>query len=283
MAAAAIFTGASKASTTGGTFADTLTANSGDSLTIPSYGSGAARMIALFAIDSTSLAEGEIYSTRTEVFSDTNTGFRFQIPSLSLGGAGKPAAYTIFRQNIEVPLFINDTLTIKVTTTASDNVCAGFLSLYDNLPGVGNPQFTDWATVQSLRKANVGINHLPVASGTVGAWGAARALTADDNRFHGNTYYALLGCTVQTPVFAISLISNVWGGQRIGLPVGALDLNSSTWFADESLRLNLPLIPWFNQADAAQINAYVMDAAASTSPKVDWNLVELTGPPALTG
>jgi hypothetical protein len=153
------------------------------------------------------------------------------------------------------------------------------LTLYTDLPGVGAAQFTDMATVNSLRKSNFGFQQLPVASGTAGAWGAARALTADDNRFSAGTYYALLGCTVRTQVTSISLISTLWGGQRIGLPVGALDLNSSEWFADLSMNLNMPLIPYFGQADAANINVYVQDAATSTSPHVSWNVVELTGQP----
>lgn len=45
----------------------------------------------------------------------------------------------------------------------------------------------------------------------------------------------------------------------------------------------MPLIPFFNQADAANILGYAMDTEASTTPAIDLNLVRLTGKPAIGG
>jgi hypothetical protein len=275
----AVLTTASKANLTGGTFADSLTANSGDSLSVANYTSGGARIVAAWAIDSDSVMEGEMYYTRPESTHDTQNGFRFEVPAAALGGAATNAAFNIMGSGVEIPQFVNDLLTIKVSGSASDDAVVSFLSLYDDLPGAGPAQFTSWDRVKALRKSNVGINLLAVASATPGAYGAARAITTDDNRFHANTYYALLGWTVQTQVTTISFIGPPWGGQRIGGPAGALYLNTSTYFKDLSEQHGLPLIPFFNQADAANISCYVADGEASTSPKIDLNLVELTGMP----
>lgn len=281
MADAVILVGASKSNTTGGTMADSLSANSGDSLTIPTTPSGIGTLFAMWAIDSDSVMEGEIYGTRVESFGDTQTGYKWETPALALGGAATNAAFTIFKKNIQVPVYSGDTLTINVTTTAADDAAWVGLFRYTDLPGIGeNSQFTDWGTVQSLRKSNRGFALAAVASATPGSWGAARAVTADDNRFSANTYYALLGVTVRTQVTAVSFISNVWGGQRIGLPAGSLDMNTSEWFAQLSEDQGLPLIPYFAQADAANISCYVMDAEANTSPHIALNLVELKGQPA---
>lgn len=281
MAAAVILVGASKANLAGGTFADSLTANSGDSLTIPTTPSGVGHLVAMWAIDSDSVMDGEIYSTRVESFGDTTAGYRWGTPAVGLGGAATNAAFTVFKDNIRVPVYSGDTLTISVTGTAADDVAWCGLFMYDDLPGIGSaPQFTTWSEVERLRKSNRGFQLNAVASGTPGAWGAARAITADDNRYSANTYYALLGVTARTQVTAVSFISNVWGGQRVGLPLGSLDLNNSEWFAQQSQKWNLPLIPYFGQADAANISCYVMDGEASTSPHLALNLVELNGKPS---
>lgn len=279
MPPAAILTGLSKASATGGTFADTLTANTGDSLTVPTFLSGAGRIVSIWAIDSTHSAEFEIYSTRTEGFHDTVNGVRFAVPGVALGGAGTNAAFTIFKNNLEIPVYPGDTWTMKASSTASDNLAAVIETVYDDLPGVGAAQFMTWSQVQSLYDGSMGFLWGPTASATVGAWGASRAITADDNRFQGLKWYALLGGVPRTQVTAVSFVSNLWGGQRIGFPAGSLDLNLTTWFVERSQTHNLPLIPFFNQADAANILGYCMDAAASTTPAFDLHVVRLSGQP----
>jgi len=276
---AAILTAASKAGATGGTFADTLTVNAGDSLTIPTYNPGKARIVAIWGGDSDSVAEFEMYSTRTEGFHDTVGGFRWASPLGLAGTAAVSGAFTAIADNVEIPVYPADTITIKATSTASDDLAVCFETLYDDLPGVGQAQFTDWSTVQSLYDGSVGIEWGPTCSGTAGAWGASRAITADDNRFQGLRWYALLGLTVRTPVTACGFISNLWGGQRVGLPAGAPNLNNSTWFVERSQKHNLPLIPFFNQADAANILGYAMDLEASTTPATVLNIVRLTGKP----
>jgi hypothetical protein len=277
----AVLTTASKSSLTGGTFADSLTANSGDSLSVPSYGGGAARIVSMWGINSAHVCEGELYYTRPESTHDVANGYRFEIPSTALGGVGLTGSFEVMGGGQEIPVYVNDTATVKVSGTASDAVAVSWLTLFDDLPGAGPAQFTSWDRVQALRKSNVGVQVTAVASGTAGAYGAGRAITADDNRYHANTYYALLGCTVQLPVHAITFIGPPWGGQRIGMPAGYSGYRTGTYFLDLSLRHGLPLIPYFNQADAANILTYVVDSAASTSPKIDLNLVELSGNPAL--
>lgn len=283
MPPAEILTAASKANATGGTFADTLTANTSDSLTIPTYGAGKARIVALWSVDSDSSAEFEMFSTRTEGFHDTVNGYRFACPGTALGGAATNAAFTTFREDLEIPVFPADTITIKATSTAADDLAVCFETVYDDLPGVGAAQFTDWSTIQSLYDGSLGSLWGPTASGTPGAWGASRAITADDNRFQGLKWYALLGAVPRTQVTAVGFTSNLWGGQRIGMPLGSLDLNTSNWFVQRSKQHNMPLIPFFNQADAANILGFCLDGEASTTPAIDLNIVRLTGKPPVAG
>ena len=286
MPPALVLTTASKANLTGGAFADTMVVNANDSLNVITYplsnpNIAEAFLYQLWAGDSDSVMEGEIYYTRPDSTHDQINGYRFQVPALTPGGAGNTASFDIIQGGVQIPVFPNDTATIKVSGSSGDDALVSFLILYNNAPGLGPAQFMSWNQVQSLRKSNVGIKWGPTASGTAGAYGTGRAINADDNRFHANSWYALLGLTVQTQVSTIAFIGPPWGGQRIGMPVGALGLyRSSMWFVDQSIQLNnLPIIPFFHQADSGNVLGYVADLEASTTPVVDLNLVELSGAP----
>lgn len=267
-----------KSSLTGGTFADTLTANSGDSLAVATFGTGDAKILEAWAIDSASVAELEWIYTRPDSTHDQQHGVRFNIPAVALGGAGTNAAFNLLPGMTTIPLQKNDTATLGVSGTASDAFVASWTTLYDDLPGAQGAVFIDWATAQNLRKSTFGWACNAVASGTKGVYGAARALNADDDRFHGDTWYAILGATVQTQCTTIALLGPNWAGQRIGLPAGALDLNSPTWFVDQSEKWGIPLIPCFQSSNKQNTYAYVADAQASTSPKIDFLAYELTTP-----
>lgn len=269
---------ASKANLTGGAFADTLTANSGDSLAVANYGDGGARVTEMWGIDSDSVAELQVIYTRPEATHDQQHGIRFEIPSLVPGGAAVVAAHNLLPGMIDVPVFKSDVALMQVTGTAADDVVVSWLTEYDDLPGAA-AQFASWDQIKAMRKSTVGINVIPVASATPGAYGATRAINADDDRFHADTWYAILGASVQTVVTTIGLIGPAWGGQRIGFPSGALDLRSDTWFLDQSIKRNRPLIPYFNANDKGNILVMVADGEASTSPKVDFLMIELTGKP----
>jgi hypothetical protein len=278
MGYARILSSASKASATGGTFADTLTANSGDSLSIANFVNGGARLTHAWGIDSASVAELAWTFTRYDSVHDQQRGLRVEIPSLTPGGAGNVAAHTLFKPPFKLDVFSGDAGTLTVTSTAADALLVSWLTEYDDLPGT-RAMFASWDQVQALKATVIGLNQLPVASGTKGAYGATRALNADDTRLSADKYYAILGVTVQTQVTTIALQSTTWGGQTIGIPSGALDLDNNMWFVTESIASGKPLIPIINANDAGNVLVKVADAAASTSPKLDWHMYELKSNP----
>ena len=122
MPRALVLNTASKAGTTGGTFADTLTANSGDTLTIPNLQSGQGKIIKMWGIDSDSVAEIALTDGRVESVHDPQFGIRFNIPALALGGAASAASFPMLEPPNYIDVFTGDTLTMTVTTTASDDV-----------------------------------------------------------------------------------------------------------------------------------------------------------------
>src|SRR5262249_2356662 len=133
--------------------------------------------------------------------------------------------------------------------------------------------------VQQHHKSRVGIRVAAVANAsTAGQYGAQRAVNADDDRLHANTWYAIEGINVETPVVTGSLIGPDVGGQRIGLPAGSIQIESSSWFLDQSYKWGKPLVPVFNSNNKANTLVQVVDAATSTSPLIDFQLVELDFP-----
>src|SRR5215472_836185 len=277
---AQVLTSASKASSTGGTFADALAANTGDSLSVANFDSGGARVLEAWACDDTSAAEFSFVWTRPEASHDQSRGIRVSIPGVQGPGAGKTAAFNVLPGAATVKLFKSDTLTVNVSSTAADNLLCSFVTEYDDLPGA-SAVFTNPDQAAALRKSTVGIRVSASGSATRGAYGASRAFNADDDRLHANTWYAVLGCSVQVIVSTVSFIGPDWGGQRIGLPAGYLQAASTTWFLDQSIKWGKSLIPCFNSNNKGAVLVQVADTASSPSLQVDFMLYELTGMPGV--
>lgn len=277
---AVVLNTASKASTTGGTFADTLTANNLDSLSVPSLQSGQGNIIRMWGIDSASVAELALTSNRPETTHDPQFGIRFNIAPNVGGSAGSPAAMPLLEPPNNIPIYSGDTLTMTVSSTAADAVVVSWLSEYQDLPGV-SAKFTTLDRAQALRTSEIGVRVIPVASATKGAYGTARALNADDTRWTGSRWYALLGFTVQVPVCTVSFRYSGWGNQRFGCPAGMPFLATDNFFSDMSMKYGEPLIPVFSGFDVGNVLVEVADDAASTSPKVDVLCIECSADPSV--
>lgn len=278
MGRAVVLNTGSVASATGGTFADTLTINSGDSLAVANFETGAAKVIEAWAGNSAHGMEGQWIYTRPQSTHDQSHGFRFQIPALYPTATNSSRAHNILPGGGGIDVFKSDSPTIQFSCTASDGICMSWQTLYDDLPGV-SAVMADWAQVQALKVSTLGIFVNAVASATVGAYGTARAFNADDDRLHANTWYAILGANVRIPVTTISLLGPDWGGQRIGMPMGVLDLRSDMWFVDQTIKWGIPLIPVFNSNNKGNVLIQIADTNASTTPSLDFLLFELRGKP----
>jgi hypothetical protein len=277
---ALVLNSASKAGTTGGTFADTLTANSGDTLTIPNLQSGQGKIISMWGTDSDAVAEIALTDGRVESVHDPQYGIRFNIPAVALGGAGTNAAFPMIEAPNYIDVFTGDTLAFTCTTTASDDVLVSWLTEYNDLPGV-QAYFANWQAVMANRFTEIGVRCAPVASATPGAYGTARAANADDTRWTGGRWYAVIGFTVQTQVTTVSFKGPMWGNFRFGCSAGASFLNTANFFLDlQRLYPGENLIPVFNGYDAGSVLLEVADGEASTSPKIDIIAVECKNNPA---
>jgi hypothetical protein len=279
MPRAIVLNTAFKTSLTGGTFADTLAAATSDSLAVANYNTGTAKVLEAWAIDSASVAELSWVFTRPESTHDQQRGVRFSVAAIVPGGAGTVGAHQLLSGYTTIDLYKSDVCRIDVSGTAADAVVMSWVTLYDDLPGASGV-FASANTVSAMQKSMVGIRVSAVASATKGQYGATRAFNTDDDRLHANTWYAILGATVQTQVTTISLLGPDWGGQRVGLPAGSPQDDSASWFLDQSWKWSqLPCIPCFNSNNRGNIFVAVADNAANTSPQIDFLLYELTGQP----
>jgi hypothetical protein len=275
---AQILTTVSKKDATGGTFADTLTANSQDSAAVANFNTGGARVLEAWGLDASNVSEISWVYTRPEATHDQQRGLRLMIPGSTFGAVGARGSLNLLPGGVVINLFKSDTATFTVTSTANDDLCVSYVIEYDDLPGA-SAVFINPGQLQALHKSTLGIRVDAVASATEGAYGTSRAFNADDDRLHANTWYAILGWSVQIACTTVALIGPDWGGQRIGGPAGILNEASNSWFLDQSLKWNKPLIPCFNSNNKGNVLVQVADATASTSPKIDFLLYELTQMP----
>jgi hypothetical protein len=281
---AQIWTTASNASTTGGTFADSLTANTGDTTNVANYGQAngpggsGARILEAIAIDSAHVAELAVIYSRPESTHDQQHGWRSSIQAAAFNTVGNVKSVNILGGRMTLNLFRSDTPQLLVTSTASDVVVYGYLTEYDDFPGAAASLVMP-AVVDAGFKSRVGIRvNAESNTGTAGAYGTQVAFNATDPRLHANTWYAIQGINVQSACFAVTFIGPDFGGQRLGVPAGSIEIETSSWFFDESLKWGKPMVPVFNSNNAASTLMQVVDAATSLSPQIDLQLVELNYP-----
>lgn len=279
MPRAIVLNTASKSSLTGGTFADTLTANSGDSLTIPNLQTGQGKIVEMWGNDSASVAEIAVTDGRVDSVHDPQFGVRFMLPGTAGGGAGKSYAFPMISPPNYLDVFTGDTLTFTVSGTASDAVQVSWLTEYQDLPGV-QASFANWQSVVNNRFTEIGVRCNAVGSSTAGSYGTARAANADDTRWTGGRWYAIIGFTVQLPVTTISFKGPMWGNFRFGVPAGYTYYNTANFFYELQARYpNENMIPVFNGYDAGSVLLEVADTAGATSPKIDILAVECKNNP----
>jgi hypothetical protein len=232
----------------------------------------------MWGIDSDAVAEVAVTLTRQQSVNDQSRGFRWNIPALSPTGAAAVGSHTALGGLTTIPLYKSDTFTFTCTSTAADDLIVSWNTLYDDLPG-SQSVLASWDQVNALRYTTIGLACNAVASGTPGLYGTGRALNADDTRLIANTWYAILGFTVQTQVTTVAFSGPDWGGWKIGAPAGVLTLDSSSYFVDQTIRWGVPLIPCLNSNNVGNINVFVADGEASTSPKIDFLMYGLTSKP----
>jgi hypothetical protein len=263
---------AQKANITGSAFASDPLAGAGtDSLVVAAFQQGRARLIDFWGICSDAKYEVQVRSSRMH---DNSHGIRFAGTPVAPGAVTTNGANLLMPDYLSQDLYSGDTLTVEVLGTAADDAVFALNILYDQLQP-SNVQFIDLPTLKSRMVNLVGIEVAPTASGTPGAYGTARAFNADDDRLKADVSYAILGLTTDVPFVAAQIQGYDFGNFRIGIPGVPKPEVTGQWFIDLSVREGIPLIPVLNANNRGSTTVTVIDAEASTAPKIDFLLAEL--------
>jgi hypothetical protein len=269
-----------KQSLTGSAF-ESISAATGDSTTILNYAPGSyAAVEEVWAGNNTTKMEVAIFSPR---FGDNQYGLRMQQmfnPTLS-GADGVPQL--LLPEEIDIPVYNTDVLTVQVNGAASDNANVGFQVFYENVPGV-SARLASWDSVHALTmQANVGNSRtlaveVTVTPGTTGNYGTSVALNANDDRLVANADYALLGYTCDQPTLCFGIRGPDTGFNRIPMPGHWNARQTSGWFIRQARQRNAARIPIISSNNKGVTYLDAIHPANSGATKLSLLLAQLASP-----
>lgn len=144
-------------------------------------------------------------------------------------------------------VFPNDVLTVELTgaATAGDIESVCMLMYYPTLPGA-DARFI--SSEELLRRAvNIFTVENTLSLGTAGGYSGGEAINVENDQFHANAQYALVGYTCTVECAAIAWRGVDTGNLRVGGP-GLEDEREITadWFRRLSDWFKVPMIPVFS-------------------------------------
>jgi len=151
-------------------------------------------------------------------------------------------------------LVSQDTLEVALSGsgTASDIETACMLLYYDDLPGV-EARLIDNEEL-NRRMVNIMTVENTLALGTAGGYSGEEAINAEYDLMKANTDYALIGYLVSAECACVRWRGSDVGNLGVGGPGNETNAElTRSWFADLSLRTEIPMIPVFNSANKAGI------------------------------
>lgn len=257
---------------TGGAF-EALAAADGESLAIRWLGDGT-RVTLLEAWGANNAHKCD-FSIRSPLLHDNQRGLAFahMFNPTHSGADGNPQLYLppYWRQ----PYSPTDTLVVEASGTAADDVTFSQLLKYDS-PGVQGARLMLASEVESRLKNLVGIRVSPAAAAATSTYGAAEAISTDDDRLKANTDYAVLGLTTDLPFTTLGLFGPDTGNFTIPMPGSWNEQLSAGFFYDMARRWNEPLIPIINSNNKGVTFTKLADVGGGTAPLIRLNLAELS-------
>lgn len=174
----------------------------------------------------------------------------------------------------------NDTITYELAD-AGGGAPSGFTALhyYENLRGA-DAQIFRWNEIENmiaeLMTCRVAIG--AVGGATAGNYRGQVAMTALQNLFKANGYYALFGYQTSVPYQTIGVTGTDTSNRRVGgpgNPVGIYDTRE--WFIQQSLQSGLPCIPVFKTQNLQSTVVDVIDTAATGAGVIEFTFGRLSG------
>lgn len=174
----------------------------------------------------------------------------------------------------------NDTITYELAD-AGGGAPSGFSALhyYENLPG-SDAQLFRWNEIENNiaeeMTCKVSIASTP---GTQGTYDGATAMTAAQNLFKANGYYALLGYTTGVTYQTVGVTGTDTSNRRVGGPgtkVGVYDTRE--WFIQQSEQSGLPMIPVYKTQNLQSTVVDVIDTRNVGAGVIEFLFARLKAP-----
>lgn len=213
-------------------------------------------------------ATAGIVRVRSPRMHDSTQGLRL------VSNAASPLA--LLPLEFATAVYPTDVLTFEQQGGGAETDAAAMLMLYDNTSGTVarlgmwdqiKPMITELTTVQ-VDVAG------PVATGD---WSAGTTITNFQDLLKANTYYAVLGYTLDVASLAVAIKGPDTGNYRVGGPGVLNPIETRDWFVELSKAQGKPCIPVFNSANKGATQASVAKVGAGGTVNVTFILAELSG------
>lgn len=152
--------------------------------------------------------------------------------------------YPLLPMGMTQRLYPNDLLSVDLagSAVAGDIEYVLLMLLYDDLAGAAASFISPDELMR--RAMNISAVENTIATGATAAWAGAEAINIENDQFHANGQYALVGYLVDTEVPAIAWRGPNTSNYRVGGPGIETDRSiTQDWFIKLSKALGVPLIP----------------------------------------
>lgn len=195
------------------------------------------------------------------------------VRGITFTSAESPAVFLMPREQGE-RVYSQDTLTVEVTGGTAETDLAVLSIYYSNLTGTA-ARLHSWADIKPLYRHIKPLEVDVTNSATVGAW-TDTLITTTENQLYANTDYAVLGYVTDTACAVVGVKGNETGNLRICGPGTTATDDTSSYFVEWSEREGTPHIPVINSANSGSLYVSTADNTASTTPKVQLILCQLS-------
>lgn len=175
----------------------------------------------------------------------------------------------------------NDTLTVELADSGGGAPSGlSMLHYYENLPGA-DAQLFRWNEIENnvaeLMTCRVAVTPAEVQ----GAYGGAIGMTALQNLFKADGYYALLGWQASIQYQTIGVTGTDTSNRRVGGP-GSLPgiFDTREWFIMQSKQSGFPCIPVYKTQNLQSTVVDVIDTADNDAGVIEFSFARLKSPMA---
>lgn len=243
-----------------------VTMNTGDSATTRSFGGAAARLEGLWSQQATA----GFVRVRSSRLHDPTRGITMAAP------AALPVQ--LLPDGIEQVLKETDALTIEIQGGGAETDAIALLIAYNNV-SEGTSKLRMWEQIKGMIAHIAGHQVDAAGPATTGDWSAGTNFNNLSGILKANTYYAILGYTLDTASLAVAVRGPDTGNYRVGGPGALQPIESRDWFIRQSLKHNAPRIPVFNSQNVGNTQTFIARVGVGGTINVTWLLAELTGTP----